>query len=389
MRPKAIKLPSRFLEQAPTDYGLPLHDRWLITTPPKTAESLASWVARLADKLGTTPTQLLDTISGDTGIALPTLCRDIDGSATDAVVSSLAVRAGIGRDAVARLTPATPLGRLTPAALKATSRFWLLRYRIGDELQAVTQWCSQCLAEAQEPFLRLSWRFGWNVACPAHGLRLLDACPACGKHLVVSPRTLITIAVAGNCPHCSAPLSSEAPLTHEVSPAALDVQTAINRALQTGQWLPTVAIQSSLDALLDTIRSLNEILATKARHHDDEFFVIGDRERFQPRGRAWLNLGQVPLAMRHDILRMIGILLTDWPHKMAQIAEQYDFPAPWHPRSQRRRSSQLGQLFQRSASPVILPAAPVVRSPRDKAKRRIAPQHRESLFAEIRRFVKR
>ncbi len=59
---------------------------------------------------------------------------------------------------------------------------------LSGSLALALRFCPQCLAEQQEPYYRLSWRFSFLSGCATHGCRLWDICPQCvtpvkGHHL--------------------------------------------------------------------------------------------------------------------------------------------------------------------------------------------------------------
>jgi hypothetical protein len=73
---------------------------------------------------------------------------------------------------------------------------------LSGSLAVVLRFCPQCLAEQQEPYYRLAWRFSFLSGCALHGCHLWDVCPQCGKAMPLfsAPFTV------GRCALCQADL---------------------------------------------------------------------------------------------------------------------------------------------------------------------------------------
>jgi TniQ len=73
---------------------------------------------------------------------------------------------------------------------------------LSGSVAGALRFCPQCLAEQQEPYYRLSWRFSFLLGCAIHGCRLWDVCPQCGKAMPLfsAPFTV------GRCALCQADL---------------------------------------------------------------------------------------------------------------------------------------------------------------------------------------
>lgn len=64
------------------------------------------------------------------------------------------------------------------------------------------QYCPLCFMDAnQQPYLRIHWRFTWNVICTFHKILLQNKCPSCGE--VYQPQLLdVTSRHINHCYHC-------------------------------------------------------------------------------------------------------------------------------------------------------------------------------------------
>lgn len=57
---------------------------------------------------------------------------------------------------------------------------WWIPCRYGAAVTShAAMYCPLCLKEDKFPYFRLAWRLGFNYACPAHSVRLLDRCTWC------------------------------------------------------------------------------------------------------------------------------------------------------------------------------------------------------------------
>lgn len=131
-------------------------------------ESLNGFITRLAER------NLLDRaawVADAAGVRLPQTWY----SAAD--VERLAVVSGLEAEALNAMAPG-PLHSKGSATVSA-----VLGHDVPTEaiVRHVRRVCPQCLAEA--PHHRVIWDMRFVRSCVEHGVRLLAACPACGKML--------------------------------------------------------------------------------------------------------------------------------------------------------------------------------------------------------------
>lgn len=113
--------------------------------------------------------------------------RDIDGSADDDLLNSLAFKSGLDYDALYNLTLKTYDGYLVEKITKARNIFIqpLGNYshiKVKDGLR----FCPKCLQEDKKPYFRKKWRLSFSTACIKHRCFLLDRCPNCGASLTLN-----------------------------------------------------------------------------------------------------------------------------------------------------------------------------------------------------------
>jgi hypothetical protein len=134
---------------------------------------LSSWVVRLAAQNALK----LHTFSQMMWPAVPIWNRDIDNSATDDVLATLALRTGVAPDRVRETTLQSYEGRLFEKHNPRGSTVWLLPLGIyhRTRLRSGTQFCPDCLAY-ETPYYRKSWRLALSVVCLVHNRPLVDRC---------------------------------------------------------------------------------------------------------------------------------------------------------------------------------------------------------------------
>jgi hypothetical protein len=320
-------LPTRFLEQAETDYGLPVSERWLLVKRPFPDESLASWFARQAEMMGSDTRQLAHVLSRELGKSPEALLRDVDVAIADAAaLRRLAARAAV---------PATMLFRMATPRLFGDGRLgcslikdWLVRRTHAGKLAPATHLCPACLASDRLPYLRRDWRLGWFTTCEVHRLSLIDACPQCGYSLVSDPISIHRL-LHNSCPACGSRLDSmfgDAPF-----PEVLALEDKLRKALRAGEWEPAPGYRSTSLALATIVDRLFRYLLAKSIGRADTFFVIRHRHLLTVSDRYGRSPAGTPLLLREDMLRMIGKLLAQWPVQMMRIVDNEHFGRPWRP----------------------------------------------------------
>ncbi len=358
-------LPTKFFEQAETDYGLPASERWLLTRRPFPDESLASWFARQAEIMGTDSRQLAHLLTDELGKSPESLCRDFDvAAADDTVLNRLAARAAVSATALARMATHRMLG--TGLSGRKLVKHWLIRRSQAAQLLSATHICPECLAADGTPYLRRNWRLGWFTTCAIHRKSLIDACPHCGHSLLTNAMSIHRL-LQRECPECGGRV--DLALAEMPMPEVLALEDTLRRALQTGIWEPAPGYRSNSLALLMVVDRLFAYLLAKSLGREDAFFIIRNRNLLTIPDRHARSAAGSPLSLRQDLLRMIGKLWTHWPAHMMRIVDNENFGIPWRPRDGTRlgklaykeRDCRLyaATLFDQLALPLEMTPAPV------------------------------
>ncbi|MGA9393739.1 MAG: TniQ family protein [Azonexus sp.] len=126
--------------------------------------------------------------------------RDIDRTASDALLDDISRVTGIGRDVLERATlrglvKATGFQEGMPGCQRGilpVGVYHRIRRRFGQ------QYCPVCLAE-KPAYLRKLWRLEFMVACPRHGNLLRDSCPNCDAPFIPHRSHALTKAQCHRC----------------------------------------------------------------------------------------------------------------------------------------------------------------------------------------------
>ena len=155
---------------------------------------------------------------------------DIDRGLPENRTEVLSRFAGIPIDKIHELT-LRPLAATMQGRDLSSNGTWTWILTVGSRNRTRAHgpmFCGECLRIDAVPYFRRSWRLGWHVACPEHGVWLQDACPKCGTpvqyHRLDAEHQVIT-----RCFGCGESLVSEK--LEAASPSMLAFQAQIDGLL--------------------------------------------------------------------------------------------------------------------------------------------------------------
>jgi hypothetical protein len=150
---------------------------WPLRPKPLPDELLTSWLIRLADAHA----QKLRTFTSLAWPGRPIWNGDIDKSADEQIVATLAARTSSSQDVVWRTTLAAFEGVLFEARSANGKMRWVLPLGLHPRARSRrgVSFCFQCLQEDEVPYFRRTWRLAFATTCVAHGAPLTDRCPRC------------------------------------------------------------------------------------------------------------------------------------------------------------------------------------------------------------------
>lgn len=162
---------------------------WPAHPKPLPDELLTSWIVRLAKANGLKLQTFCDRVFGQEHQLWN---RDIDRSAPDWLLDSLARHTGTPPDLIRRTTLDVYRSRLFQERHSAGQLRWILPMGIYHRTRRRfgMQFCPQCLADDAEPYFRTCWRVAVLTFCPKHQLSLHDRCTNCSAPVAFHRREL-------------------------------------------------------------------------------------------------------------------------------------------------------------------------------------------------------
>jgi len=265
--------------------------RWPLFVESQEGELLSSFLVRAAQRHGLAPYRFCAFHFP----GVPVWNRDIDRSASDALLAAIAVKAGLSPVRVVQMTLRDAEARLRKGVARGSPP-WINRIGIYHRLRRGwgLQYCPDCLAE--RPVLCQAWRLSFMVICGRHRRFLQDACPHCDAPLAIHRQMLS----AQLCHHCSRVLG-KAPQDSSVAiDVVLHAQSYFECAMHGGNT--QVGDRSVCrEDLFQGARVLISLLS-----HD--IFLSRD-----PTGRRRPSLEQARVQTRAGLVSRVAELLAGWP----------------------------------------------------------------------------
>lgn len=339
-----------------------------ISVPPRSEESVESWLEHLADANGLTTAQLLATIRR-TGAST----RYLTLAPSPETIARLAALARVDEKVVYASTLASFDGTaLDLTGLDPSDRYSYRQVAARGWTPAHgTQICPACIAETGA--WKTTWRLLLVTACTDHGLVLVIECPSCGRpfrdqrhsHL----RRVGAATVCGNplgqgpvkqCQHDLAALPRE-----PAWPSILATQARINSAL-TGEHVMVLGQLAQPAAYLADLRHLTTLLLHLAGQPGadglapwvaDLALVAADRT--SARGPRW---GMRP--PNHPALRGQALATADAILAAADLDTAATLFTPWTELTPTTNDGPLGWLADRTVMTPTLTRLVMAPAPR-------------------------
>lgn len=211
-------------------------DRLPCATYPRPDELLSSWLTRLAhDHLIKTHTFGRMLFPGAN-----VWTTDIDRSAPESMLRTLALRTGTPLAKVEQTVLQRYEGRLHPHARQGTVAPWVLPLGIYHRTRRYygLLYCPQCLKkDGPTPYFRTHWRLAISHVCTRCEVYLLDRCPACEQPVTffrveLGRKSELASTPISHCFHCGLDLAT-VPNKRASSPVLAD-QLELERILREG-----------------------------------------------------------------------------------------------------------------------------------------------------------
>lgn len=292
---------------------------WPAHPKPLPDELLTSWIVRLARANGLKLQTFCDRVFGKEHQLWN---RDIDRLAPSWLLTSLANHTGTPISAIRLMTLDIYRGRLYHQRSPTGQLRWILpagiyhrtRRRFG------IQFCSQCLADNQEPYFHTQWRVAVLTYCSMHRMLLHDRCPVCKAPIAFHRRELGHPSITDPGPLCLCHACNFDLRNAPVEPYT-PYETSIGHTLD---WIAahTAGQGTNIDiGYLDVLHQLCKVMVSRRKSAKLAAYVttmIGsqvrpfalDRQAFEWR----------PISERHHIIQLATWLLA---------APKTRLPAAW------------------------------------------------------------
>ncbi len=273
--------------------------RWPLPVEPQEDELLSSFLVRAAQRHGLSPYRFCAFHFP----GVPVWNRDIDRSASDALIAAVAVKAGLSPVRVAQMALRGAQAILSKGVVRGSAS-WINRVGIYHRLRRGwgLQYCPDCLAE--RPVLCRAWRMSFMVVCSRHRRFLQDACPHCDAPLAIH-RQMLSVQL---CHHCSRMLGRIPQDPSVPIDTLLRAQSYFERALHGG--IAEIGGQTvCCEDLFQGARVLASLLAPRSS---------SPRAPVRHQRRS-LELARV--QTRADVVLRVAEVLASWPLGFKRIAK--------------------------------------------------------------------
>lgn len=288
--------------------------RFLVRPTGLEGESLSSWRQRTAWANGY---RLFPVVDGHLRRSDP------DMGLNDLDLEWIAALHDTSKACCREMTLAGQTGQLVDRVASRSQPRWWLRCRYGEtEPHYGSMFCPQCLAEDDQPYFRLSWRYAFITVCVRHGLLLADRCPQCGRPpwpsaCGVGDRISPHFAALNQCPYCDADLT-QTPQSRREPPSLADLAEAN---------------LSSVCALFGA-SAVESLAAIRAVCH--LFIRVGPRQAIIASGSRWTTIARsvspeclghnsiehAPVEDRHLLVNAAIDICSDWPRSFKAFAQE-------------------------------------------------------------------
>jgi uncharacterized protein (DUF983 family) len=247
------------------------------------------------------------------------LCADLDNHVPPKVLERIAIGSGLPEARIEEMTLANYVGNLNNRHTPRGHKFWILPTSpiSNDRNRPGLQYCPQCLAEDERPYMRRQWRLGFVTACVKHNMMLRDRCPRCGAfiHQHRSPSLR-------HCFQCGLDLTKVK--TDSPAPEAVAFQSQLEQALAQG-WIevggkPVYAplwfgvVRRFCALAVNGVWQARYIEGVTSRYGGDSTPI----EKAAPRD----PLETLSTPERHHMLDIARRILEDYPNRVIEVCRE-------------------------------------------------------------------
>ena len=290
-------------------------------------ELLSSWLVRLAMAHGMKLHSFCVEIFGRKASIWN---RDIDKSADESLITTVAARTDTSFESAFRTTLADYAGRIYETHNPQGNSAWIMPLRIYHRLRRRNglQFCPFCLREDVEPYYRREWRLSWITVCVKHRIVLLDKCPGCCEPVVyhrqeMGNRNQPVAYSTTVCPSCQTDWTSKASLAVCVAADEQSVkfQKSLKETAETN-WtkilnfgsVHSILFFKGLKQILRILSVCNRSIEFRAEIGRRSGIAIGKKVEER-------HFDLLPVERRHRILQAAAWLMERWTDEFVEIAK--------------------------------------------------------------------
>ena len=276
---------------------------------PQDDETLSSFLLRLARNHSAEPHEFCAMVWP----GLHFWTRDIDRTASNAVIESVARATGLASAEVERMTLRVLVERMGHPLTNTGIQHGILPVGVYHRVRRRhgQQYCPVCL-KSDPPYLRRRWRLEWVTCCDVHQRLLSDACPSCDAPFI--PHRANSL-IERKCHQCRASLLVVA---HKDADADVLLLQRFLSAMESGDLagvsspLLLATCRQSEHDVFDAVRRLCRLL---------KFLVDGQWSKPRRAGGSWEYLRT---SQRGVVLRVVSQWLFTWPDSFLTWAQDYN-----------------------------------------------------------------
>lgn len=291
--------------------------RWFTGISPEPDELLTSFLTRSAAGIGLSPHRFANTYLG----GMPVWTRDVDRSASDALLTWVVAGTALSTEAAVGLTlrrweqslrspnPSATQGIGTAPWILSAGIFHRVRRSFG------LQFCSQCLRE--HPYYRRAWRLAFITTCAKHGGLLRDRCLRC-QHPIIPHRQ---VPGCQHCHHCGLDLAR---LPHLPLPQCVTEDASVDlvpRLLHAGYYSGTVIFGGQSISTIEFARGVRVLLSILHQRFGLRILVAPGEAI--PTTTRHLQCEQATVTGRFRAMHLIGRMLHAWPHRFHSLGQTW------------------------------------------------------------------
>lgn len=172
---------------------------------------MSSWLIRTALRHQTQPTTFMNMHFPEIKPDFWTRDVDIFWATKENFMQKLSFKSNVSIDTLRKLSLQSYTGYLAEKIHENTSNNFItsIKNRGRNNKNKGLRFCSQCLAEDDEPFFRKHWRISFVTVCPKHNCFLENICPSC--HIPITPYKVKEVNMYCRCHYCGASLYNGIP----------------------------------------------------------------------------------------------------------------------------------------------------------------------------------